>query len=330
MILLEKRAHLIPEIPLGVVRLLLVDVMQERANIRWTDGEQSVPALPRKLTNSVLLHPYGRSGLDLGHNFGRRSCRPQSHRKMNMVRNPTHAKALAIQLARDPGKISVKTGADVIVDQRRTMLRAENDMHQIETERLRHRRNYMSGLQPSPVSADTYLGLRPRLVCRQAFGLQLLPEPMIMSQPEVKQRIDLKPVLTKADLRNTLGSQAPQIMSAKGATTYQPGPKAQVGNIQRLRGLKARHIVPLKPSAPSRHKGELYVLAISHCDIAVSSCWSGPVVTSQPWLGIANTRRGRQRDNPPTSEARLLDSHSTRIPTRVRRMVHASSLRLQN
>jgi hypothetical protein len=45
-------------------------------------------------------------------------------------------------------------------------------MHQVEAQCLRHRDDFMSGLQPSLVSADTYLGLRPRLVCRQAFGLQ--------------------------------------------------------------------------------------------------------------------------------------------------------------
>jgi hypothetical protein len=52
-------------------------------------------------------------------------------------------------------------------------------MHQVETQRLRHGTNYMSGLQPSPVPADTHLGLRPRLVCGRACGPHLLPHPTI-------------------------------------------------------------------------------------------------------------------------------------------------------
>jgi serine/threonine-protein kinase RIO1 len=50
------------------------------------------------------------------------------------------------------------------------MFRAEDNMHKVEAQRLRHGRDYMRGLQPSPVSANAYLGLRPRLVCRRTFG----------------------------------------------------------------------------------------------------------------------------------------------------------------
>jgi hypothetical protein len=59
------------------------------------------------------------------------------------------------------------------------LFRAEYDMHQIETQRLRHRENYMSGLQPSSVPADTYLGLRPRLVCCRTSGPHPKPRPTI-------------------------------------------------------------------------------------------------------------------------------------------------------
>jgi hypothetical protein len=61
-----------------------------------------------------------------------------------------------------------------IRDQWCAIFRAEDDMHQVEAQRLRHGRNYMSGLQPSPRVATVNLGLRPRLVCRRAFGPQNL------------------------------------------------------------------------------------------------------------------------------------------------------------
>jgi hypothetical protein len=187
MILLEKRAHLVLEIPLDVVRLLSVDVTQESVNISRTDREQSVSTLPSKLTNSVLLHPNGRSGLDFRHNFRRCFCRAQPHRKMNVVGDSTYPKTFAIQFASGSGQICVKGGNNAVANERRTMFCAEDDMHQVKAQRLRHAGDYMSGLQPSPVLADTYLGLRPRLVCRQAFGLHRLSIQPAANPPGTQQ-----------------------------------------------------------------------------------------------------------------------------------------------
>jgi hypothetical protein len=131
--------------------------------------------LPRECRNPLLLHPHGRSGFNLRNDLSRRSCRRQSHCKMNVVGNSAHSKALAIQLARGSGEISMEVRDDVFVDEWSPVFRAEDDMHQIETQRLRHGGDYMSGLQPSAVLADTYLGLRPRLVCRRTFGPQSMP-----------------------------------------------------------------------------------------------------------------------------------------------------------
>jgi len=173
MILLEKRAHLVLETPLAMVRLLPVDITLQRAQIRRSDGKQTIPALPRKLPHPLLLHPDGRRRLDLRHELRGRSRRCQPHRKMNVIGNTAHAKALAIQYARRSREIGMKRGTDFLVDQRRAMFRAEDDMHQVEAQRLRHGTDYMPGLQPSPSSANAYLGLRPRLVCRRTFGPHL-------------------------------------------------------------------------------------------------------------------------------------------------------------
>jgi hypothetical protein len=43
-------------------------------------------------------------------------------------------------------------------------------MHEVETQRLGHSGDYISGLQPSSRFVTGYLGLRPRLVCHRAFG----------------------------------------------------------------------------------------------------------------------------------------------------------------
>ena len=221
MIFLEKRAHLVPEIPLGMVRLLPVDVSHESPNIRRTDREQSITTLPREIPNSLLFHPHRRSRLDLRHDLRRRFCRSQSHRKMNVITDSTNSKAFAIQFACRSRKIRMKSGTDFVVDQRGTLFRAENDMHQVETQGLRHRANYMSGLQPSPVSANTYLGLRPRLVCRQAFGLQL--HRILAMQPN----------------RHILSTR--QAPTARQHNSL--GRRPRWGIVQSAGGLKARHIV---------------------------------------------------------------------------------------
>ena len=217
MILLEKRAHLLPKIPLAVVRLLPVDVTQESVNVRWTNGKQRVSALPCKVPDTLFFHPCGGSRFDLRHDFRRRLCRPEPHREMHMIGNSAYSETLAIQFAGRSGQICVEGGKNAVVDQWSTMFRAEDDMHQVEAQRLRHRGNYMSGLQPSPVSADTYLGLRPRLVCRQAFGLRFAGPSLCAGA----DRADQVPNYATA-------------LSAKGATTYQPGPKAQVGNVSNI------------------------------------------------------------------------------------------------
>ena len=258
MILLEKRAHLVPEISFDVVRLLSADVSQKHADICRTDREQSVSSLPREIPNALLFHPNGRPRFDVGHDFRRRSGRRQPHRKMNVVGNASHAKTFAIQFARDASKIRMKAGTDIVIDRRQPVFRAEHNMHQVETQRLRHGGDYMSCLQPSPVSADTYLGLRPRLVCVAplalspclrthlglrpglrtgpvCFGLSALRSGCVADlglRPRLVCRRAFGPhilgqrKITNSRSRTTPSPKLSQQISAIGATTYQPRPEA--------------------------------------------------------------------------------------------------------
>jgi hypothetical protein len=170
MILLKKRPHLILKTPFAVVRLLLINVVDESANVRRTDGKQTIPTLPSEITYPLLLHPDGRSRLDLRYELRSRSCHCQSYREMNMVGSSTRSKALTIQSARRSSEICKKRSANIFVDQRGSMFRAENNMNQVEAQRLGHGKDYMPGLQPFAALTNAYLGLRPRLVCRRTFG----------------------------------------------------------------------------------------------------------------------------------------------------------------
>jgi len=66
-----------------------------------------------------------------------------------MICDTTCAETFATKFAYRPRKIGVQRGCDIVFDERMTVFRTENDMHEIEAQRLRHGRDYMSGLQPS-------------------------------------------------------------------------------------------------------------------------------------------------------------------------------------
>jgi hypothetical protein len=87
-----------------------------------------------------------------------------------MICDPTYPETLAIQFAYRSGKVGMKLVSNIIADERKSILRAEDNVHEVETQRLGHSGDYISGLQPSSISGTAYLGLRPRLVCHRTFG----------------------------------------------------------------------------------------------------------------------------------------------------------------
>jgi hypothetical protein len=189
MVLLKKRPHLVLKITLRVMRGLLLDIRNEGADICGTNREQTIPTLPRETRNTLALHPSRRARLNLRHDLCRRACRRQSQRKMNVIGDTTNAKAFATKRACCTREIGVKLVHQLGPDQRQTPLRAEHHMHQVKAQCLRHGTNYMSGLQPSHSPTHADLGLRPRLVCRRAFGPQtfrrtpLYPQPTSLHMP---------------------------------------------------------------------------------------------------------------------------------------------------
>jgi hypothetical protein len=170
MILRIKRSHLVLETPLAVVRLLRLDVSHQSANVRGTHRKQPVPTLPREIFHALLFHPRRRSRFDLRHNFRRLSRRSQTQCQMNVIGHTSGPKTFAIQFSCRARQIRVQRIGNLFRYQRSTIFRAEDDMHQVETQRLRHDADYMSGLQPSTHFAQRNLGLRPRLVCGRTFG----------------------------------------------------------------------------------------------------------------------------------------------------------------
>jgi hypothetical protein len=173
MILLAKSAHLVLEIPLGMMLPLAVDIPHQRAEVCGPNREQSVSALPRESDNTLLLHPCGRCRFDLGNNLCRGARRSKPERQMYMVFNASHTKALAIELARRTCQIGMKGRPNLCGDQRLPLFRAEYDMDQIQTQRLRHGSPDVSGLQPSTL-CTTSASPRPSAWAVMCSGLRPL------------------------------------------------------------------------------------------------------------------------------------------------------------
>ena len=100
-----------------------------------------------KFILKILLSMIGRAG--------------QSYREMNVVRDSTYAKTLAIRVTSDGSKIRVEGGANGRIEDGRTVLCAENNVNQNKRERLRHRTDYRSDFQPSYSTPNRTWGFTP-------------------------------------------------------------------------------------------------------------------------------------------------------------------------
>jgi hypothetical protein len=159
MILLTKSAHLVLKAPLRMMLPLAVDVPHQYIQVCGPHGEQSIPALPRKSDDALLLHPCGRGRLDLRHHLRRGSRRSKSQGQMHMVLNTADTKAFAIEPTRCTCQIRMKRRANLLGDQGLPFFRAEDNMDQIQAQRLRHGSPDVSGLQPSTLFTPPVPGL---------------------------------------------------------------------------------------------------------------------------------------------------------------------------
>ena len=83
-----------------------------------------------------------------------------------MVRDAAHPITFPISMTGDGGKIGMELWPDILDDQRHAVLRAENQVNEIQAEGLRHggkgRRSIGRAFGPC-IRLGRYLGLRPRL-----------------------------------------------------------------------------------------------------------------------------------------------------------------------
>jgi hypothetical protein len=162
-ILLQERPELILEILLPMMRLLRVDILNQRLQISRTYRERSVSPLPRELRQHRRfgLEPLRRRSLQLRNQLRNICGSQQPDCKMHMVRNTSHAVALAPGIANDRGKVRIQFRTNRITQNSLPALRTEDHMHHDERKRQWHRQEYRSGLQPSVVTCNTSWGYAP-------------------------------------------------------------------------------------------------------------------------------------------------------------------------
>ena len=78
-----------------------------------------------------------------------------------MIGHTPNAVTLTPHSPHDGREVRMQRTPDVLADQRPTVLRAEDDMHQNEPQRLRHAADYRSGFQPSSIPRSGTWGFTP-------------------------------------------------------------------------------------------------------------------------------------------------------------------------
>jgi len=143
---LQKRPQLTLKILLRMVRRLRIDVPNQRIQIRRPNRKRTIPSLPSKLRQlgRLALQPLRRRRLDLGNEPRDIHLTIQPNRQVNMVGHPANAKTLALVVPNNSSQIGKESRTNSLVQQWRTILRAENHMHQEKAQRSCHTAEYRS------------------------------------------------------------------------------------------------------------------------------------------------------------------------------------------
>ena len=122
--------------PRFMMLLPAVDGVLQRLQIRWTNGETSVAALPRESCEAgrLGLHPFGRCRFQFLHQVREGDGARQPDGEMNMIRHAADAIGSAIRVACDRGQIGVDFRTRVGNQKGTASPRAEDDVDDDEAQ----------------------------------------------------------------------------------------------------------------------------------------------------------------------------------------------------
>lgn len=162
-VLLQERAKFVLERTLPMMRLLRVDVLDQRLQVCRPNRKHPISSLPCELRQcrGFCLDPFRRRCLQLCNQLRYIRRSRQSHCEMHMIRNASNAVTLASGVTCDRSKIRIQLRTHRIIENRSAALRTEDHVHHNERKRQWHRHEYRSGLQPSPVTRNTSWSCAP-------------------------------------------------------------------------------------------------------------------------------------------------------------------------
>ncbi len=165
-VFVQERPILLLEGADAVMLLLLVDVGGEGHQVRRSDGEAAVAALPGKVAQggSLGLQPFGGRGLQGFDQLSHRERARESDGEMHMIGNAPDAVGFTTRVPRHLSQIGVQMRAQRGVETRETVFGAEHQMDDDEAEGLRHGGRSMGrAFSPSSGFCGIPLGRWPRL-----------------------------------------------------------------------------------------------------------------------------------------------------------------------
>jgi len=113
-----------------MIFLLAVDIVLQRLQIRRTNGETSVAALPRERREigRLRFQPFRRCRLQCLHPLRDGDGARNTDGEVDMIRHTAESIGFAIRVARDRGQISVEFRTRVGNEKGTAFLRAEDDV----------------------------------------------------------------------------------------------------------------------------------------------------------------------------------------------------------
>lgn len=161
-ILPQKRTQLITKRLLAMMRLLPIDVSQQRIQIGRPHRERPITDLPREIRDPLRLQPSRRGRLQLLHQLRNGLFFTETNRKMDMIGNTPNPVTFASSISCDCREIREQIGTNFVVEQRQSVFGAEDHMNHNKSKRSWHSENYRSVFQTSEPMGIYSRGVAPR------------------------------------------------------------------------------------------------------------------------------------------------------------------------
>jgi len=161
-ILPQERTQLITKRLFAMMRLLPIDISQQRLKICRPNRERPVTDLPGETRNSLRLQPSRRGGLQSLDELRDRYFFSETNRKMDMIGNASYAVTFASSISCHRSEVREQIGADVILENGQSIFGAEDYMNHNKGKRSRHSADYRSVFQTSNPVTTQSRGVAPR------------------------------------------------------------------------------------------------------------------------------------------------------------------------